>query len=208
MSNKKFKNVSGQKFNRLTVIDRALNNKYGDSMLNCLCDCGKTIIVRSICVRNGSTKSCGCHTKKWTKLRKKKKRLDASLRSSSVKFNSGFNSLYLGYFHSSTNRNKDFNLNVEDFAALTKMNCHYCNRKPHQIRKSGADSYTYNGIDRTDNSKGYQTDNVVPCCKICNFAKHSMSKKEFELWIKDLVDFQISKRSLLVPNSPIGCYHE
>lgn len=199
MSNKKFKDVSGKKFNKLTVIDRAINNKHGDSMLNCICDCGKTVTIRSVLVRNGSAKSCGCHTKKWKLLKNKRQKIDSKLRTSSIEFNAAFNQLYLGYFNGAVARNKSFNLNIEDFYALTKMNCYYCNRKPKQIRKTSIASYTYNGIDRIDNSKGYQIDNVVACCKICNFAKHSMSKEEFESWIKDLVNFQISKQNLTPP---------
>jgi len=38
-------NLTGQKFGRLTVIERALNNKQGSAMWLCRCECEKEIIV-------------------------------------------------------------------------------------------------------------------------------------------------------------------
>lgn len=54
-----FIDLTGQKFGRLTVIDRA-PNKNGRSAWNCICDCGNTIQVISKSLRSGNTKSCGC----------------------------------------------------------------------------------------------------------------------------------------------------
>ena len=31
----------------------------------------------------------------------------------------------------------------------------------------------YNGVDRKFNKKGYEIDNVISCCKICNIAKNN-----------------------------------
>lgn len=39
--------------------------------------------------------------------------------------------------------------------------------------------YTYNGIDRVDNTKGYEETNVVPCCTVCNRAKMAHTQEEF-----------------------------
>ena len=35
------------------------------------------------------------------------------------------------------------------------------------------------GLDRVDNSRGYQADNVVPCCADCNYMKGQMSQEAF-----------------------------
>lgn len=52
--------LTGQKFNRLTVLKRVENNKYGCSQWLCKCDCGKEkIILGNNLVRN-ITRSCGC----------------------------------------------------------------------------------------------------------------------------------------------------
>lgn len=57
--NKNLIDLTGQRFGRLTVIKRA-ENKSGDTRWECLCDCGKTTVVRSQYLRGGNTKSCGC----------------------------------------------------------------------------------------------------------------------------------------------------
>ncbi len=40
------------------------------------------------------------------------------------------------------------------------------------------------GIDRVDPKKNYLNSNTVSCCKYCNFAKNSMTQKEFYEWIE------------------------
>ena len=52
--------LTGQKFNKLTVISRAENTKDGRAQWNCICECGNTTIVPGKALRNGNTKSCGC----------------------------------------------------------------------------------------------------------------------------------------------------
>lgn len=50
----------GQKFNRLTVLTRAENNRHGNRMWGCLCECGAAVQVTSAKLVSGHTKSCGC----------------------------------------------------------------------------------------------------------------------------------------------------
>ena len=51
---------------------------------------------------------------------------------------------------------------------------------PSNIHKSAYNTgdFTYQGIDRVDNTQGYHMVNCVPCCKKCNQAKLAMSKEE------------------------------
>lgn len=58
MPNKK--DITGQVFERLTVIKYAGNNKRGDARWECLCECGNTVTVDGYKLRNDHTKSCGC----------------------------------------------------------------------------------------------------------------------------------------------------
>lgn len=55
-------NLSGQKFNRLKVIDfnEEISKERRRSFWNCLCDCGNKTIVQSTPLQRGDTKSCGC----------------------------------------------------------------------------------------------------------------------------------------------------
>lgn len=59
----------GQKFGRLTVIDRAENDRYGGTRWKCLCDCGKETTVSGKCLKSGHTKSCGCLNRENTSRR-------------------------------------------------------------------------------------------------------------------------------------------
>lgn len=58
------KDLTNQKFNRLTVIKRAEDYIKPDgrheAQWYCKCDCGNEIIVRSYCLTSNHTKSCGC----------------------------------------------------------------------------------------------------------------------------------------------------
>lgn len=54
------KNLVGQKFGRLTVIELDKSNKHNGVYWICKCDCGNTSIVRSDALTSGNTKYCGC----------------------------------------------------------------------------------------------------------------------------------------------------
>ena len=53
------KNLVGKRFDRLTVLKQRKSENRINSCL-CQCDCGQTVWVRAIGLRQGSTKSCGC----------------------------------------------------------------------------------------------------------------------------------------------------
>ena len=55
----KAENIVGQKFNRLTVISRVIDDN-DHVKWKCLCDCGNIIEVRRDSLSTGHTKSCGC----------------------------------------------------------------------------------------------------------------------------------------------------
>lgn len=52
----------GQKFNKLTVLERDLT-KTGRAYWICKCDCGNLTSVSGTHLRRGTIKSCGCLTK-------------------------------------------------------------------------------------------------------------------------------------------------
>lgn len=53
-------NLKGQKFGRLTVLAKQSVTRDGGIKWFCLCDCGKTVSVKSGNLRSGHTLSCGC----------------------------------------------------------------------------------------------------------------------------------------------------
>lgn len=72
--------------------------------------------------------------------------------------------------HCAHSRGKTWNLTNIEAAQLIIQPCNYCGSLPNP----------YNGIDRVDNSIGYELGNVVPCCKYCNSAKSTKTLEEFK----------------------------
>jgi hypothetical protein len=50
----------GQKFGKLTVVERGENDSRNEKRWICKCDCGNVTVVNSSDLRYGHTKSCGC----------------------------------------------------------------------------------------------------------------------------------------------------
>lgn len=95
---------------------------------------------------------------------------------------------------------RSFNISFEWFVKAVHLPCHYCNRTdinsvtvaskiPGEVLLA---DFRYNGLDRVDNSIGYEEDNCVPCCVVCNRAKNSMPYDEFMQYIHQLVNHQNS----------------
>ena len=101
------------------------------------------------------------------------------------------NSLLSIYKRKAKERDLVWGLDDSQFNSLIKGDCHYCDIEPRQICKANgyksASSIIYNGIDRVDNSRGYEPDNVVSCCKTCNRAKGRMTTEEFLRWARRVV---------------------
>lgn len=57
------KDLTGQKFGRLTVIVRAEKTKGGPVRWRCTCDCGNEKVVSAGNLQSGNTSSCGCALK-------------------------------------------------------------------------------------------------------------------------------------------------
>lgn len=58
----------GRKFGRLLVLKEAGRKGKGNITYECMCECGKTKVVRGDNLRLGHTKSCGClHSEKSRK---------------------------------------------------------------------------------------------------------------------------------------------
>lgn len=59
----RFRNLVGQKFNKLTVLEYAGRRQFAsgsESQWRCQCDCGKTLVVPQRYLVTDGTKSCGC----------------------------------------------------------------------------------------------------------------------------------------------------
>lgn len=165
--------LTGKSFERLKVLaSTEKRTKDRQIIYKCLCDCGKEVLIAGRSLIKGATKSCGCFKKDQSR----KELGEAS-----------FNRVY-GYYKSSAIKRKlVFSITKIEFKELTQKNCYYCKSPP--LNGGGIKSfryygpYTHNGLDRVDNNVGYILINVVPCCKFCNYAKHTSSQEEFVAWL-------------------------
>ena len=164
--------LTGKKFERLTVIKLSHIDGRRQRYWLCKCDCGNEKIIRGASLQNGATRSCGCLRKETNR------RLSEGIAARNV--------VIRGHKTNAKIRNLEQALTDEQIIAIHKENCHYCGVPPSTTRfhPNCTGSYTHNGIDRVDNNKGYTIDNVVSCCKICNYAKREMSYDEFINWLK------------------------
>lgn len=167
----------GVRFGRLIV--ESLHCSGSNTKYNVVCDCGSKTLVYKRALTSGSTKSCGC-LKIEMYLNKGKE--------------TSFKNVLSNYKRNAKLRGYNFDLTVDQFKELTKQNCYYCNQEPIQKRKTTKYQvdYIYNGIDRKDNTVGYNIDNCVTCCQICNTAKSDLTLDQFYSWIKRLKNVNIT----------------
>lgn len=170
MTTSKRKDLKGTIFGRLTVLDYSHTHKspggQGHAMWHVSCSCGVKKIVSGGNLING-VKSCGCLKKDGLN---KKPIGEAS-----------FNAKYGMYRHSAKKRGFEFSLTKNEFKSIVLKPCKYCGQEPsnlhHAINCNG--SFVSNGVDRVDSSKGYLTNNCVPCCEVCNKMKLDYSVDSF-----------------------------
>lgn len=58
-----FKDETGKKYGKLTVLYRNGKNTSNKTKWHCICDCGKEVDVLGEDLRRGSTVSCGCYNR-------------------------------------------------------------------------------------------------------------------------------------------------
>jgi hypothetical protein len=101
------------------------------------------------------------------------------------------NKRYSSYKTTAKAKNLPFKLSKDDFKRITSMPCFYCG----DITEDEY-SYSFVGIDRIDHTKGYELDNIVPCCKSCNWMKSDFSVKDWVLQMQKITNKQKSKTNL------------
>lgn len=69
-TSKRFQDLTGRRFTRLTVMGY-LGQKDGRTRWLCVCDCGAEVQADRQDLVRGSTKSCGCYIREKTRARKK-----------------------------------------------------------------------------------------------------------------------------------------
>lgn len=171
--------LTGQHFGMLFIIGKADDRGDGVTRYHAHCDCGKDCIKTAWEIRRSSrpVRSCGCLRGSKTKERPRKLSDEEYIQ----------NQIIQAYRSSARRRKKSWNLSREQAMELFKADCHYCGAEPSNTKTikgtpCQGSSWTYNGIDRVDSSRGYEVGNVVSCCLTCNRAKGTKSQEEFRSW--------------------------
>lgn len=82
------------------------------------------------------------------------------------------------YKNSARLRGYRWGLTDEQFISYWKKPCEYCGDEINTI-----------GLDRIDNSRGYETDNIISCCETCNKMKNHYSVEKFIQHCKKVTKF-------------------
>lgn len=180
-------NLTDQRFGKLVVLSMAGFNQKGRSQCFCRCDCGVELLVDAarLKIKNGS-RSCGCGRLEGQLRQRRREHKESGGRTG------GFNQIYSKYKNGAEERQLLWDLDEKAFFELTSSACFYCNMPPLQTGKSRLHPYLHNGIDRIDNARGYERDNVAPCCKTCNYMKRALGVKEFLLHVRRIAAHQQS----------------
>jgi hypothetical protein len=176
---KRWKDHAGQKYGKLTFIERVSGGVGKRTLWRLSCECGREIIAMSDNVIGGGTRSCGCVRRHGAKT-----------------FITG---ILDNYTRKAKQRGLPYRLTRERFIELIHQPCFYCGDENSNtwLNKRTGEQYSYNGIDRYDNSKGYEEGNVVSCCAQCNWVKSDMSGDDFIAWIRKVVAYQDQKTKSL-----------
>lgn len=157
------KDITGQRFGRLTVIGREGTNKHRASTWRCLCDCGSEIVVVGSNLRTGWSQSCGCIRKdRLTTHGKRKSRLWAVWMGMRRRCNKPYDPAYHNYGGRGITVCDEWN----DFQAFHDW-----------AIANGYDENAPKGqctIDRIDNDKGYSPDN----CRWVDMKVQSNNKRK------------------------------
>lgn len=141
-------------------------------------DCGKirTVEYNTVCgrinsqfLKTGETPCSNCANKRMSGV-------------NNAQYKHG-NNQYCFYRHGAKRRGYVFNLTIEEFEQLTNNTCYYCG-KPSK------------GVDRWDNTKGYDIENCVPCCKRCNYMKQAQSPLDFLSHVKNIYLTRIQQNEI------------
>lgn len=169
-------NLTGKRFGKLLVLNRADKNFGGKSCKwICQCDCGNQVEIVSTSLRKGLTNSCGCILKKY--------------------LYKGIGDLSKSYWtrvlRGAKERNLEVSITIEDAwnkfleqdrkCALTGIDLVMLKSFARQHIEHTA------SLDRIDSSKGYIQGNIQWVHKHVNVMKLDLTQDEFIEWCKLVV---------------------
>ncbi len=176
----KAKDYIGKKFGWFTVIG-SVSGKDGKEW-QCKCRCGAIVNKKTNLLNRDNIHpefNCGCHRHGYKK--------------------GGFeeiaiNQVISGIISTAKRRGLEININKQDIIDIINKPCHYCGTIGGNVKRSFkgpwiGKEFRYNGIDRIDSKKGYDTGNIVPCCGECNEGKMDRSPEMYIAHCRKVVEY-------------------
>jgi len=166
------KEICGQRFKFLVVVEDSGKRFHREVLWKCLCDCGEYCEATGSALRLGKIVSCG-----HSRIRSVESRKNQAI--AQIKPGSLLRKVYGAYKQQSRSRKLEFSISQSEFDEIVSRDCFYCGEPPMMEKKTKYESRFMNGLDRIDNSLGYTISNLVSCCTPCNLMKHARTKEEF-----------------------------
>jgi len=179
--------IVGQTYGRWTILSSDHTTQYFGKnkrpvrCYSCRCECGKEKLVRGDYLLHGTSQSCGC-------LRSDRARESGKNQKTKTSYH---NLIYGECKRSAAYRKINFNLTKDQHYNIITQPCEYCGKKPfiRENVRSGI-PFPHLGIDRIDSTKGYNIDNCVPCCSMCNSMKLNYSLDSFYDHIMKIIQYK------------------
>ena len=169
----KFKYSEGDVVGNLEIKGLGGTSKSGARLYSVLCLlCGSVTDKRLQTIEKA--KSCGCMQSK------RGRKAVGSGRRTAEGTRVEINTLISIYKSNARKRGISFDLSYSQFETLVDSECYFCgDTGGNTLRKRGYNVYSYNGIDRVDNSVGYLPSNCISYYSWCNKAKNNDTLANF-----------------------------
>lgn len=152
---RKYKDISGLKFNRALALYPNGKDKHGNVTWCCKCDCGKIFTVKGNHLRSGNTKSCGCYQNSLIK---------------NVNYSHGHSSGHGSKYGKTKTYNawrsmksRCYNKNVDSYPIYGGKGIKVCSRWKNSfenfLEDMGEPPDSKSSLDRIDGSKDYSPEN-------------------------------------------------
>ena len=184
------KDITGQKFSKLTAIEMCGKDKNGLALWKCECDCGNESVVNYYSLLNGHTKSCGCNNKKhgksdtriyqtWTNMRGRcyspKHHGFKYYGGRGIKVCDEWNDSFETFYEWAINNGYEKNLTIERINVngdYCPNNCTWISKSEQQRNRRDTIYLTYNG----------KTLNTWQWSKITGLSQETISQRRYSHW--------------------------
>lgn len=180
--------LTGQKFNRWTVISKAPRDKHGKGQWNCRCSCGNQLVVAGASLKRSLSKSCGCY---------KREVLSRGYKDISGAF-------WRKFERHAIKRKIPFKVTLQEAweifqkqkgrCALSGVDIKFVNNYDKNVEQTASP-------DRIDNTKGYSKDNIQWVHKKVNRLKCVMSDDELLFWCEKILKTKGKTKIKFNPNT-------